>query len=92
MDPRTGHIYPPEQIDALPPKKRARLVTIPQSALATVEAMGPDARKAWARDRQDCACGHRRAAHAKHGSGACKSSLTHPGGRCPCRRFRLSAA
>ena len=96
MDPNSGRIYPSEQIDQLPAKVRGRLVPIPQHALATLEEMGPDARKAWARERVVCVCGHRRGEHSKHGGGKCKA----PGRpndkgvspRCVCRKFKRSDA
>ena len=89
MDDR-GQIYTDEQIQAMDATMRSRLTEIPASALATVQDMGPDARKAWVRDRHVCGCKHRRGMHSKHGSGACKerdpSSST--GARCPCKKMK----
>jgi hypothetical protein len=89
MDPRNGRIYSEDEIKSLPAKgARERLVEIPQSALATIEEMGPDARKAWARERQTCSCGHRRVEHSKHGSGRCRGRGIQVG-RCICQKMRL---
>jgi len=93
MHAKTGRIYSEDEIKSLPAKGvRERLVEIPQSALATIEEMGPDARKAWARERQSCSCGHRRVEHSKHGSGRCRGNGRGLPGRCPCQKMQLRRA